>query len=92
MEKAWAKLYGNYSNITAGFPEESLHDLTGAPIYKFSLARENTPERIDKFWSRLRTATKKVYPMVVTSQNGSDTQQNEEGISFGHAYTFLRAI
>ena len=32
LEKAWAKLYGSYRHIEAGFPEESLHDLTGAPI------------------------------------------------------------
>ena len=32
LEKAWAKLYTSYKRIESGFPEETLHDLTGAPI------------------------------------------------------------
>ena len=32
LEKAWAKMYTSYKRIEAGFPEEGLHDLTGAPI------------------------------------------------------------
>lgn len=32
LEKAWAKLYTSYKRIEAGYPEEALHDLTGAPV------------------------------------------------------------
>lgn len=32
LEKAWAKLYASYKRIEAGYPEEGLHDLTGAHI------------------------------------------------------------
>ena len=32
LEKAWAKLFTSYKRIEAGYPEEPLHDLTGAPI------------------------------------------------------------
>ena len=32
LEKAWAKLYSSYKRIEAGYPEEGLHDLTGAHI------------------------------------------------------------
>ena len=32
LEKAWAKLYMSYKQLEGGFPEEPLHDLTGAPI------------------------------------------------------------
>lgn len=32
LEKAWAKLYTNYKRIAAGYAEEAIHDLTGAPV------------------------------------------------------------
>lgn len=35
LEKAWAKLYSSYKRIDAGFPEEGLHDLTGAHMKMF---------------------------------------------------------
>ena len=31
LEKAWAKLHGNYERIEAGFAENEMRDLTGAP-------------------------------------------------------------
>lgn len=31
LEKAWAKLFGNYERIEAGIPREVLRALTGAP-------------------------------------------------------------
>lgn len=31
LEKAWAKLFGSYYIINAGFTEDALRDLTGAP-------------------------------------------------------------
>jgi hypothetical protein len=37
LEKAWAKLYTSYKRIEAGYPEETLHDLTGAPIKQIVL-------------------------------------------------------
>ena len=41
LEKAWAKIYGCYKQIEAGFPEEPLHDLTGAPIKHIFLNRKS---------------------------------------------------
>lgn len=37
LEKAWAKMYTSYKRIEAGYPEEPLHDLTGAPIKQIAL-------------------------------------------------------
>jgi hypothetical protein len=31
LEKAWAKIHGSYERIEAGFAENVLRDLTGAP-------------------------------------------------------------
>ena len=90
LEKAWAKLYGSYRYIQAGFPEEALHDLTGAPINKISLKQRNfNPEET---WNYLLWASKKEYAMVASSNPGSDSQKSVSGVVQGHAYTFLNAI
>jgi len=31
LEKCWAKLYGSYSSIVGGLPDEVLHAFSGAP-------------------------------------------------------------
>ena len=35
LEKAWAKIYGSYENIEAGYTREALYALTGAPTKVF---------------------------------------------------------
>ena len=42
LEKAWAKVYGSYKVTEGGFPEEVLHDLTGAPVLTILLPRPNS--------------------------------------------------
>ena len=41
LQKAWAKMYTSYKRTEAGYPEEPLHDLTGAPIKKIFMKRGN---------------------------------------------------
>jgi hypothetical protein len=40
LEKAWAKIYTSYKRIEAGYPEEPLHDLTGAPIKQIYIKKD----------------------------------------------------
>ena len=51
LEKAWAKIHGSYERIEAGFAENVLHDLTGAP----SEAVHNDDEN---YWDKLLNAEK----------------------------------
>ena len=44
LEKAWAKLYTSYKRTEAGYPEEPLHDLTGAPIKHIYTKRGSSKE------------------------------------------------
>ena len=37
IEKAWAKTYGNYKQIEAGFTREALSAFTGAPARTFQM-------------------------------------------------------
>ena len=86
LEKAWAKLYGSYKQIEAGFAEEPLHDLTGAPI-KHLFPRQ----KFEESWEYLLKASELEYAMVASSNPGSDSQTSKAGIVQGHAYTFLNA-
>ena len=48
LEKAWAKLHGNYERIEAGFAENVMRDLTGAPTEVIESEEEDIFERIMK--------------------------------------------
>ena len=40
IEKAYAKLYGNYKKIVSGMPGEAISDITGAP-YEYITKKAN---------------------------------------------------
>ena len=89
MEKAWAKIYGSYKQIEAGFPEEALHDLSGAPIKRISLKRKSP--KFDEQWQYLLKSVKRNYAIVASTKPGSNQNQSPSGIFDGHAYTILNA-
>jgi len=41
LEKAWAKIHGNYAAIESGLTTECLHDLTGAPTKDLYMDEDN---------------------------------------------------
>lgn len=55
LEKAWAKFYGNFYSVEGGYGEETLHDLTGAPVDNFECNDEEKTE--DEKWEELTYAT-----------------------------------
>lgn len=89
LEKAWANIYGSYKQIEAGFPEEPLHDLTGAPIKRIQLTHKS--KKTDSEWEYLLEASEKDYSMVASSHPGQDSNTSPLGIAQGHAYSFLNA-
>lgn len=90
LEKAWAKLYTSYKRIEAGYPEEPLHDLTGAPIKQIYIKKGNANK--EEEWNYLLMASQKEYSMVCSSNPGSDSDTSQKGVVQGHAYTLLNAV
>lgn len=88
LEKAWAKLYTSYKRIEAGYPEEPLHDLTGAPIKQIYTKRSGSSQ--EEEWNYLMKASQLEYAMVCSSNPGSDTDTSQSGVVQGHAYTLLK--
>jgi hypothetical protein len=91
LEKAWAKIYGSYKAIEAGFPEEPLHDLTGAPVHHLHLQHRSFNR--DREWKYLLKASKLEYSMIASSRERLTytTQSSSNGIVHGFPYTFLNA-
>jgi calpain-15 len=46
IEKAYAKLHGNYYNLRGGFANEGMIDLTGCPTTLIDLESEATKRKI----------------------------------------------
>lgn len=87
LEKAWAKLHGNYEKVEAGIASESLRSLTGAPVEVFFKDDPN----ID-LWSILKNSFKNKFPMTA----GVDEEENLSGSKIGkknlvpsHVYSLL---
>lgn len=57
LEKAWAKLYTSYRRIEAGYGEEPLHDLTGAPTRQIGFKNNNFNKQQE--WAYLLAASNK---------------------------------
>ena len=87
LEKAWAKLHGNYEKIEAGVASESLRSLIGAPVEVYF---KDDPDI--NLWVILKDAFKNGYPMTA----GVDEEENLSGSKIGkknlvpsHVYSLL---
>lgn len=56
IEKAYAKLHGNYEILNEGRIEEALVDMTGGVAEKYDLTKADTKAAVDsgQFWKDLR--------------------------------------
>ena len=93
LEKAWAKVYGNYQRIEAGLSGEAMYPLTGCPQYQFF---HDEVRDVNRFWTRLVTADKRGYPMCCCTFSSADKDVSKQeveasGLQDGHAYTLIGA-
>ncbi|GKY90943.1 hypothetical protein MPSEU_000067100 [Mayamaea pseudoterrestris] len=85
IEKAYAKAHGSYANLSGGFIEEGLTDLTGAPTETI-LLDEGALINNDELWARLLSFAQAGFIMGVATSRGGD------GLVGGHAYSILDVI
>ncbi|KAL0955338.1 hypothetical protein HGRIS_004221 [Hohenbuehelia grisea] len=94
IEKAYAKLHGDYLSLDGGYPSEAIEDFTGGISLDILTKDIINP---DKFWNEeLLKATKDrlfscSFNSLNTSRNG-DLEATVHGLIGGHAYSILRAI
>lgn len=84
LEKAWAKVNGNYDKIIAGWMSEGMTFLHGAPSISYSISG-TWANNTDTAWNTLKDADVKNYVITIAT-NGAT---NPCKLVPGHAYSLL---
>ena len=88
LEKAWAKLNGNYARIIGGDPHEIFEVLTNAYCEKF-MFNNLTKEEI---WDKFKNAQEKGFLMTAGTNSDEELPIEEMGLVSGHAYSVIKVI
>jgi hypothetical protein len=96
LEKAYAKLHGNYFLLRGGFANEGLIDLTGCPSVHYDFSDEFVRMLIDsgEFWKLLKKYDDEGF-LLSGSTSGEERwtevgePEQEGGLLPGHAYTVI---
>ena len=84
LEKAWAKVHGSYERIEAGFAENVLRDLTGAPS-------EVLTHDDEQLWEKLLEAEEAGFLMAASAGQTAASKDllEEMGLVGNHSYGLL---
>lgn len=86
MEKAYAKIHGDYETLTGGYTAEGIEDLTGG-IASMMFSSDILDK--DRFWNEEMTQVNKS-TLMGCSINFQETEAEKHGIQSGHAYSVLK--
>ena len=88
LEKAWAKINGNYENSIKGFVSEAFRALTGAPVVFFKHVY------IKDIWEEISEADRSNYIFCASSgdKESNKGRYEEIGLISEHAYSVIDAI
>ena len=100
LEKAWAKVKGEYSRANGGFVASGIRSITGSPVYVFRMSEvaanpdgANTYYTINDVYTMLKAANTNNYIMGAgTAGNGNDQEKNRCNIAMSHAYSIVDAF
>ena len=93
LEKAWAKIGGNYELSNGGFLESGLRSMTGVPVFTYWGYYIDTDEVALLLWDTMKAADDIDYLMsAAVYETVPDSVTNNCGIVQGHAYTVLTAF
>lgn len=85
LEKAWAKLCGNYAKAVAGLPSEVFDCICNS----YSENTNITQDSSELLWQKIKDAKKNNF--IMTAGTGGSPNLDYEGVNLvmGHAYTVL---
>jgi hypothetical protein len=89
LEKAYAKVHGDYEAISGGTSGEAVEDLTGGVT---TTLKTNKILRKKVLWEELMNANKEfIFAASAPSTGGTDSE-SRQGIALNHAYSVLKAV
>ena len=97
LEKAYAKLHGNYYLLKGGLASEGLIDLTGCPCLSYNLSDEQVQKKIEsgELWLMMKDYEETGY--LLTASTPGEERWNESnymgtlscGLIPGHSYAII---
>jgi len=95
IEKAYAKMMGNYYNLKSGQPADAFSDLTGCPVTLHEFRDLKDDKEREEFYEKLLRCDKQKCCMAASKQGedkftetGEDPA-NKAGLVPGHAYSLI---
>jgi calpain-15 len=93
LEKAYAKLHGNYYSLRYGFTSHGLLDLSGCPTEEFVFDKLDD---LDEFYENLKEFDDQGFLMTAETSGFDDATEGggpgaAGGLVSGHAYSVIQA-
>jgi len=88
MEKAYAKVHGDFKAISGGWSGEAVEDMTGGVTTTIFTNKILSKERL---WKELINEKKEFIFAASSPSLGSDSQ-SRRGLALSHAYSILKAV
>ncbi|CAH0002023.1 unnamed protein product [Clonostachys byssicola] len=91
LEKAYAKVHGDYESLNGGWPGYAVEDLTGGVM---TVIPGNRVLRKEKLWREMTGVDRSDSEFVfgLTANSESYTTTNRNGLVLGHAYSIHKAV
>ncbi|KAI4923988.1 hypothetical protein J4E85_008147 [Alternaria conjuncta] len=89
LEKAYAKVHGDYDAIAGGCSGEAVEDLTGGVTTKILTDRVLSKKRL---WAELLQAGKEFLFSASSPGMDGDDSDARRGLALSHAYSILKAV
>ncbi|KAF2027066.1 cysteine proteinase [Setomelanomma holmii] len=89
LEKAYAKVHGDYDAIAGGISGEAVEDLTGGVTTKILTDRILSKERL---WRELLEVNKQFLFSASSPGSYGDDSMARRGLALSHAYSVIKAV